>query len=110
MCAGWLLRGADRNSAVQDLLTTSPPARPVLPDGMELYGSYAQMPLAATPSLIPWPTDTRLYRVPPAPTRTPFERRPGTPAGQVPVMAPRKLIGSLATPGRTAVTQWPGPC
>ncbi|MGW2986433.1 DUF6283 family protein [Streptomyces goshikiensis] len=46
MCAGWLLRGADGNAEVQDLLATGRLARPDLPDGVELYDSYFQMAAA----------------------------------------------------------------
>ncbi|MER5891173.1 DUF6283 family protein [Streptomyces sp. NPDC001941] len=46
MCAGWLLRGADGNAEVQDLLATGRLTRPELPDGVELYDSYAQMAAA----------------------------------------------------------------
>ncbi|NEA19746.1 DUF6283 family protein [Streptomyces halstedii] len=43
VCAGWLLRGAEGNTEVQALMATRQLARPELPDGVELYDSYAEM-------------------------------------------------------------------
>ncbi|MFD7663454.1 DUF6283 family protein, partial [Streptomyces sp. NPDC059788] len=46
MCAGWLLRGAEHHAGVQQQLADGALARPVLPAGMELYDSYADMAVA----------------------------------------------------------------
>ncbi|WP_329142938.1 DUF6283 family protein [Streptomyces sp. NBC_01456] len=46
MCAGWLLRGADGNEQIQDLLASGRLAHPELPYGVELYDSYAEMAIA----------------------------------------------------------------
>lgn len=46
MCAGWLLRGAQHNAAVQRVLADGTVPRPELPAGVELYDSYAEMAVA----------------------------------------------------------------
>jgi hypothetical protein len=46
VCAGWLLRGAEGNAEVQALMATGQLPRPELPDGVELYDSYAEMAAA----------------------------------------------------------------
>lgn len=46
ICAGWLLRGAQHNAAVQALLADGTLPRPDLSDGVELYDSYAEMAIA----------------------------------------------------------------
>ncbi|MCZ1011921.1 DUF6283 family protein [Streptomyces lydicus] len=46
VCAGWLLRGADGNERVQNLLASGRIVSPELPDGVELYDSYAEMAIA----------------------------------------------------------------
>ncbi|MFD4576749.1 DUF6283 family protein [Streptomyces sp. NPDC058417] len=43
VCAGWLLCGAEGNAEVQALMATGQLTRPKLPDGVELYDSYAEM-------------------------------------------------------------------
>lgn len=46
LCAGWLLAGADGNTEVVGMMDSGVLARPKLPDGVELYGSYAEMAIA----------------------------------------------------------------
>ncbi|MGW7314698.1 DUF6283 family protein [Streptomyces sp. NPDC054865] len=46
VCAGWLLRGVSGNAEVQALMADGRLARPELPDGVELYDSYAEMAAA----------------------------------------------------------------
>ncbi|WP_143658323.1 DUF6283 family protein [Embleya scabrispora] len=46
ICAGWLLRGADGNPRIRELLRTGRLSPPELPDGMELYDSYTEMAVA----------------------------------------------------------------
>ncbi|MFD8609451.1 DUF6283 family protein [Streptomyces sp. NPDC059631] len=46
ICAGWLLRGAEGNAEVQALMAAGQIARPELPEGVELYDSYAEMAAA----------------------------------------------------------------
>ncbi|CAL9665398.1 DUF6283 family protein [Streptomyces sp. Tu 3180] len=58
LCAGWLLAGADGNPQVLDLLRSGTLPLPELPDGMQVYGSYAEMAVAngvdpALPALYP---------------------------------------------------------
>ncbi|MFK0154167.1 DUF6283 family protein [Streptomyces sp. NPDC090493] len=46
LCAGWLLAGADANDEVLGMMDSGVLARPELPDGVELYESYAEMAVA----------------------------------------------------------------
>ncbi|MFJ4700589.1 DUF6283 family protein [Streptomyces sp. NPDC088768] len=45
-CAGWLLAGADGNETVLEAMERGDVPRPTLPDGVDLYGSYAEMAIA----------------------------------------------------------------
>ncbi|MER6684598.1 DUF6283 family protein [Streptomyces olivaceoviridis] len=46
LCAGWLLAGADGNDAALEMIRTGALPRPELPDGVQLYNSYAEMAIA----------------------------------------------------------------
>ncbi|MDX3020072.1 DUF6283 family protein [Streptomyces acidiscabies] len=46
LCAGWLLSGADGNDEILGMMDAGVLARPELPDGVELYESYAEMAVA----------------------------------------------------------------
>ncbi|MEU0846332.1 DUF6283 family protein [Streptomyces sp. NPDC005962] len=47
LCAGWLLAGADGNEDILQMLRTGALNQPELPQGVQLYDSYAEMAIAA---------------------------------------------------------------
>jgi GNAT superfamily N-acetyltransferase len=64
LCAGWLLAGADGNAEVLSMMDAGVLARPELPDGVEVYDSYAEMAAAngvdpGLPALHARPTQTQ---------------------------------------------------
>jgi hypothetical protein len=78
LCAGWLLAGADGNDKVLKNIRTGALPRPELPDGLELYGSYAEMAIANgvdpdLPALYERPAPAQAR--PTSPTSTPRRRR-----------------------------------
>lgn len=76
VCAGWLLRGADGNPRIRELLRTGELSPPELPAGMELYDSYTEMAVANGVD----PRHPALH----APARPPSESDLLPPAGPAP--------------------------
>ncbi|WP_381568180.1 DUF6283 family protein [Streptomyces eurythermus] len=91
LCAGRLLAGADGNDSAREMISTGVLPGPELPDGVELYGSYAEMAIAngvdpGLPALyersVGRPTSSRCRSTSPTTTRARTTGRTTTSGGE----------------------------